>query len=146
MVSIPLVTAAPLAALLLLLAAPLPAAARQASSAGETSAYQGVFTKEQAERGQAQFHANCAECHIAQEFTGNAFMRAWTGRRVFDLFDLIRTTMPMTNPGRLSRQVYADIVAYLLQANNLPAGATPLPSDDDALKKIRLATEKNETR
>jgi hypothetical protein len=46
--------------------------------------------------------------------------------------------MPNTNPGRLSRQVYADIVAYLLEANELPAGDSPLASDDDSLKLIRM--------
>jgi S-disulfanyl-L-cysteine oxidoreductase SoxD len=132
--------AAPLALLILLVTAP-DAAARQSAGAGH-----GAFTVEQAERGKSHFGANCAECHALQEFTSNAFMRAWTNRTAYDLFELIRTTMPMTNPGRLSRQVYADIVAYLLQANGLPAGATPLPSDDDGLKKVRIAPEKNESR
>jgi mono/diheme cytochrome c family protein len=124
--------------LLVLLFAAGPAVAQQNNDAGTTSVLHGAYTAEQAARGEALFGQHCVECHIARQFTGSAFMRAWQGRRVFDLFDLIRTTMPMTNPGRLARPVYADIVAYLLQLNELPAGDEPLPGDDEALTRILM--------
>jgi hypothetical protein len=69
---------------------------------------------------------------------GDAFVRAWDGRTAFDIFELIRTTMPIDNPGRLSREQYADVVAYLFKLNRLPAGERPLPSDDDGLKQVRI--------
>jgi hypothetical protein len=48
--------------------------------------------------------------------------------------------MPNDRPGRLSRGQYAEIVAYLLQLNRLPPGDKALPSNDDALKRIRIET------
>jgi hypothetical protein len=46
--------------------------------------------------------------------------------------------MPLDNPGRLNRGQYADLVAYLLQLSGMPAGDRPLPSNDVALKAIRI--------
>jgi hypothetical protein len=65
-------------------------------------------------------------------------MGAWETRTAFDLFELIRTTMPIDNPGRLSREQYVDIVAYLFKLNRLPVGDRPLPADDEGLKQIRI--------
>jgi hypothetical protein len=47
--------------------------------------------------------------------------------------------MPADNPGKLSRNQYADIVAYLLQLNGMPAGTQALSSDPKLLEKIRIA-------
>jgi len=46
--------------------------------------------------------------------------------------------MPNDKPGKLSRGQYADIVAYLLELNGFTAGKTPLPSDDEKLKQIKI--------
>ena len=50
--------------------------------------------------------------------------------------------MPLDNPGRLSRQQNADVIAFVLKANDWPAGATELPADSAALKQIRIAAVK----
>src|SRR5205085_1867798 len=42
------------------------------------------------------------------------------------LFDLIKNTMPQTAPGTLTEGMYLDLLAYILQANGLPAGAKEL--------------------
>jgi hypothetical protein len=55
-----------------------------------------------------------------------------------ELFDYLRTTMPDDNPGRLSRGKYAEIVAYLLQLNGMPAGAGTLRTDPRKLQQIRI--------
>jgi mono/diheme cytochrome c family protein len=98
----------------------------------------GAYTEAQAARGEATYRANCTSCHATSAYLGDAFARAWDGRTAFDLFDLIRTTMPIDNPGRLSREQYADIVAYLFKLNRLPAGDRPLPADDEGLKQVRI--------
>jgi hypothetical protein len=53
---------------------------------------------------------------------------------VADLFDKISRAMPADKPGTLSRNEYADIVAYLLESNKHPAGQTELPPDSALLK------------
>ena len=118
----------------------LPAAAARAQNAPAVhpSAPRGAYTEAQAARGEATYRANCTSCHATSAYTGDAFVRAWDTRTAFDLFELIRTTMPIDNPGRLSREQYADIVAYLFKLNRLPAGDRPLPADDEGLKQVRI--------
>ena len=53
-----------------------------------------------------------------------------------DVFDRIRTTMPQDNPGSLTRDDVADILAYLLKANALPPGAKELDRRSEYLKAI----------
>lgn len=121
------------------LAVGLPDAARaQHAPATPASAPRGAYTEAQAARGEATYRANCTSCHATSAYTGDAFVHAWDTRTAFDLFELIRTTMPIDNPGRLSREQYADIVAYLFKLNRLPAGDRPLPADDDGLKQVRI--------
>ena len=45
--------------------------------------------------------------------------------------------MPLDNPGSLSSAATADIVAYILQVNNLPAGTAELTSDGAKTVKIK---------
>jgi hypothetical protein len=45
--------------------------------------------------------------------------------------------MPLDNPGSLSASATADIVAYVLQVNNLPAGAAELTADAGKTLKIK---------
>jgi len=52
------------------------------------------------------------------------------------LFDKTKTTMPRGAPATLSDKAYVDIVAYMLKANEFPAGAHELGVDD--LQKIQL--------
>ena len=101
----------------------------------------GTHTEAQAARGEATYRASCTSCHTASAHSGDNFIRGWDSRTAFDLFELIRTTMPIDNPGRLSRQQYADIVAYLFKLNALQAGDRELPTDDEGLKQIRIESK-----
>jgi hypothetical protein len=56
--------------------------------------------------------------------------------------ELIRTTMPSDGPGRLSRQQSTDLAAYLLSANNFPAGDSDLPAETDAQNDILFQAKK----
>ena len=47
------------------------------------------------------------------------------------LYTLIRNSMPADNPGGLSENNYANIVAYILQFNGVAAGTTPLTPTTD---------------
>jgi hypothetical protein len=73
---------------------------------------------------------------------GGAFTSNWNDLTVGDLFERIRTTMPLDTPGRLSRQQNADTIAFILKANGWPAGVAELPPDQAALKQIRIAAVK----
>jgi mono/diheme cytochrome c family protein len=111
--------------------------ARAQSAADSTvAAPVATYTAGQARRGQATYQRNCLECHTAAAYTGVAFRRAWAGRSPFEIWELIRTTMPQDNPGRLKPAEYADIVAYMLRLNGYPAGGEELPADAEQLRSL----------
>ena len=98
------------------------------------SVLDGVYTAAQAERGHAAYEARCVQCHEGLENDGpglmeKAFLDRWREDTLEPLFTFISTTMPGNNPGGLDAQVYADVVAYLLEAHGLPAGQRELAPD-----------------
>lgn len=109
-----------------------------------SSVADGVYTDAQADRGQTAFAAQCAPCHgqtlqgngEAPALTGADFTADWIGLTLGDLFDRIRTTMPQDTPGKLSRDQYADILAFVLKANGYPAGQKELDKRSEYLKAI----------
>ena len=98
----------------------------------------GVFTSAQAKRGQQDWTASCARCHSLTHHSGSQFEAGWNHRKVSELYERVSTTMPQDEPGSLAEDQYADIVAYVLKLNGMPAGRRPLPADPSALKKIRI--------
>jgi cytochrome c len=116
--------------------------------------WDGAYTEEQAKRGEALYRKNCAACHgsmltggeTASALTGGAFMANWNGLPMDDLFERIRRSMPQDRPGKLSRQVNADILAYVLSFNKFPAGKTELPTQSEFLKQIRFESNRPETK
>ena len=106
----------------------------------------GVYTDQQATRGKAVSENLCLQCHgeslIGTEFgpplVGKTFDDDFEGMTAGDLFDLIQTTMPQSNPGTLSPAQAADVIAYILQGNDFRSGPTPLPSNLDGLKGIKI--------
>lgn len=116
------------------------------------SVWDGVFTDEQAKRGLALSTKSCAQCHgatlgggeMAPPLTGPNFLSNWTGLTAGDLFERIRTTMPQDKPGTLKPEANADILAYILSANQFPAGKSELPSAPDALKQIQIEAAKTD--
>lgn len=117
-----------------------------AQDAGRT-VWDGVFTAAQADRGAHAYSENCGTCHGVQlDGTGEApglaggeFVANWNGLTVGDMFDRIRTTMPFDRPGGLSRETYADIVAYMLKVNGFPAGERELDRRSEVLGMIRIS-------
>jgi len=105
---------------------------------GDISAASGVFTAAQAARGREVYTNACARCHMTTQHSGATFASTWNNRRVFDLYDILYNTMPLDDPGSLSEQEYADVVAYILQLNGHPPGKGQLPTDPASLKKLRI--------
>jgi mono/diheme cytochrome c family protein len=117
-------------------------AARQEPS---RSIWDGVFTDAQAARGEKAFQAQCASCHAvlkgssdatAPALSGSEFMERWADQSVGEIFQTMRTTMPPSAPASLSKEAYADILAYVLKANKYPAGSAELVPDAAKLGQI----------
>lgn len=112
--------------------------------AGRT-VWDGVYTTEQATRGAQVYMTQCASCHgeslggldQAPALTGDQFGSTWTGTTLGDLGERIRTSMPLGNPGTVSRPQLGELLAYLLKAGGFPAGQAPLDPQTSLLGTIR---------
>jgi S-disulfanyl-L-cysteine oxidoreductase SoxD len=134
-----------------LLCAALP---QQGEQAGQPhSVWDGVYTAEQAKRGEPLYDRECSTCHgeklagheDAPPLAGQDFLESWNGLTVGKLFDKIRLTMPKGEPGEVGVQQKADILAFILSVNKFPAGKTELQKSD-ALKDIRFEAAKPESK
>ncbi|HEV3331036.1 MAG TPA: c-type cytochrome [Bryobacteraceae bacterium] len=93
----------------------------------------GIYTTAQATRGDAAYHMSCAGCHGEDLYgramgalRGDKFLDRWREDSLDILFTHIRTRMPDRAPGSLSEATYLDILAYILQVNEFPAGSAEL--------------------
>ena len=123
-----------------LVAADVPPASALEESRGHAAArsvYDGVYTAAQARRGEDMFRDHCGSCHEPDRFTGRSFVVNWAGP-LDALFSSIRTSMPEDNPGGLSPQIYADVIAYWLRLNGYPAGAEGLEGTNEAMRNVQL--------
>jgi mono/diheme cytochrome c family protein len=123
-----------------------PQAAPPAAASSGQSVLDGVFTDDQAKRGEDVYTANCAHCHGKQleggeeapTLAGAKFISSWKGSSVGDLVDRARRTMPEDDPASLTLQQYTDVIAYVLQQNHYPSGKTELPIEAEKQKLIKL--------
>src|SRR5262245_44505882 len=108
----------------------------------------GVFTDEQAKKGEAAYQRVCASCHgsdlhstepEAPDLTEGPFKFGWQGKTIADRFETIRSTMPPNKGGSLDDQTYLDIVTYILRFNNIPAGNQALQPNVNTLKQIVIS-------
>ena len=108
----------------------------------------GVFTDEQAKRGEAAYSANCVTCHGEElrstdrevpHLSDKSFKFSWIGKTIGEKYELVRETMPPKAERSLSDQVYLDIVTYILKFNKVPAGNQELKPDLETLKQITIA-------
>src|SRR4030095_11542835 len=115
---------------------------------GKASA--GVYTEEQATRGEALSKEQCAACHgdnlegsgPMPPLAGKDFLANWQGKTVGDLFEKTSTTMPATAPGSLTPDQAADVISYLLSKDSFPAGSAALESKVEPLLKIKIDSPK----
>src|SRR5262245_1051398 len=102
-----------------------------AAQTAPASRWDGLYTDDQASRGNAVFITTCANCHTLdaqgnRPLSGKKFWDSYTQKTVGDLFGFIQKNMPNGNGGTLSEKTYADLVALVLKSNGVPAGATEL--------------------
>ena len=133
----------------LLLLAPVTVGVTRAGQAATAnrfrSVWDGVYTAAQAARGEKQFDTVCSSCHgsdlqgdgaDAPPLAGMRFTKKWDGRNLRALFTVATETMPQDSPGTLDKDVYSDLLAYILQTNGFPEGSTELGHDPDDLGRI----------
>lgn len=122
------------------------AAGSLAAQEPSRSVQDGIYSEAQAARGAAAFATHCASCHGASlggigeapALIGGQFISDFDGLTVAELFDRVRATMPMTYPGGLKREQYADILAFVLKSNGFPAGPSELDHRSEYLSDIRF--------
>jgi mono/diheme cytochrome c family protein len=126
----------------------------RAVSAQEKTQWDGVYTEDQARRGEPMYQQYCASCHgpdmsggeMAPGLTGGEFSSNWNDLTLGQLFDRMRTSMPQNNPGSLTRQQIADILAFILSKGNAPAGQTELPTQSEVLGTIKYTSMNPKTK
>lgn len=120
--------------------------AAAAAPGGAKTVWDGVFSKEQAERGEAVYKTACSECHgndlagdgFAPALAGGEFMGNWNDLSVGDLFERIRISMPPSGPSSVTPAQKADIVAHLMSQNKFPVGTGELEPKTEVLKLIKI--------
>jgi len=114
------------------------------------SQWDGVYSMEQAKRGEPLYSDRCAACHgsdlsggeMAPALVGFAFTANWDGLTLGDLFERIRISMPQNDPMALNRAQKADILAYVLSKGGYPDGEAELPSQTEVLRTINFLAMK----
>jgi len=121
---------------------------QQEKSSAPHSVWDGVYTDEQAKRGEGLYQKKCASCHgdkltggeSAPPLAGGQFLSNWNGLTLDVLFERIRLTMPSDNPAQVGRPAKADILAYMLNMNKFPPGKTDLQYKAELMKDILIET------
>jgi mono/diheme cytochrome c family protein len=138
----PFFVAAVIAAVVAAAAGAVPAVAGAQTPPAKITLLDGLYTDDQASRGNAVFSSTCANCHTLDSqgnrpLSGKKFWDSYTQKTVGDLFAFIQKNMPNGNGGSLSEKTYADLVALILKSNGIPAGTTDLvPSEVAAIPII----------
>jgi hypothetical protein len=109
----------------------------------------GIYTEEQAGRGQEHFAKSCSNCHNADlngndrgpALKGDRFLGNWLNGSVGSLFSKIRFFMPATYPETVPDGDKIEILSFLLKVNGFPSGAGVLPLDQEELDKIPIVRQ-----
>jgi len=119
--------------------------------AQQRTVWDGVYTEEQATRGEALYGEHCGKCHGATlqgngegalPLTGATFKSTWNGVTMGAMFDRVRLSMPQDKPATMTRQQVADLLAFILRANKFPAGTSELARQTDVLNAITFQADK----
>jgi mono/diheme cytochrome c family protein len=114
------------------------------------SVWTGVYTAAQAATGEELYVAACARCHgddlegreRAPALAGGTFGQRWDGATLKTLFERVEQ-MPPDDPGaRLTPQKDIDVLAFLLSANEVPAGTAKLEPDKEVLAHITYTSQR----
>lgn len=106
------------------------------------SVWDGVYVDAQAARGRTVYDKQCAGCHgnkleglglgNGPALQGQRFVETWEGN-LFALFDMMRSPMPRAEDVTVPDGEVLDALAFILQANGMPAGRGDLKADDLSL-------------
>ena len=115
-------------------------------AAQQVTVWDGVFTSEQADRGEKLYADRCVRCHgdtlqgveAAPALVGSTFYNNWEGETLDALFERMRMSMPQDRPGSLTRAENADILAYMLSTAAYPAGKMTLDAQGGARTRGRI--------
>jgi alcohol dehydrogenase (cytochrome c) len=109
------------------------------SSAQEQTA---IFTDQQIGLGLQVYQQNCSNgCHQPDMLGGGpvaslrqlGFSSIWGTSTVAELFETIKTSMPPTNVGGLTDEMYLAVIAFILSANGAVSGDAPLLADSQTV-------------
>ncbi|MEK9648405.1 MAG: c-type cytochrome, partial [Gammaproteobacteria bacterium] len=125
-----------------------------ATAAAQTSTREGVYTEQQAVAGGALYLRSCVECHgitlaggeAGPALVGGAFWQQWQDQSLAAFYQITASTMPVNNPNGFTPEQYADLVAFMLQQNGLPAGEENLPSSAPNLVAISMQPSESPVR
>lgn len=93
--------------------------------------WSGIYTREQAEDGAKVYADACSRCH-REDLSGYAglrgakFIENWREDNLESLWNRLSKAMPAGAPGSLSEKEYLDVLAFILQENEFPAGKQAL--------------------
>jgi mono/diheme cytochrome c family protein len=115
------------------------------SEAGATARVS--FTGDQVQRGSDIYADRCVQCHGdtldngefgGPPLNGSYFKKHWGGGSAAALVAFMKAKMPPDRPGSLTDQSYADLAAFLLDANDYPKGDKELPPDTPSQQAMSL--------
>lgn len=129
-------------------AVPIVKSAAAASVSAKTN-WDGVFTEQQAQRGQQVYQRACSACHleslqgddVSPTLVGKGFLARFNGLSAHEMVQNLRASMPQNAPDSLGDRAYIDLVSYLLKANGSKTGALELPLDVAELEKIAIVDQ-----
>jgi len=115
----------------------------------QRTVWDGVYADKQADTGAPLYDEHCSRCHgdrleasdYGPPLLGPEFRENWNGKTLRDLFERIRTTMPMNKPQSLDRPVLVNILAYLLYINGFPSGESELIPSRENLMGIKILAD-----
>jgi len=108
----------------------------------------GIYTEQQAKRGEALYQTRCSTCHGANlagrtgpPLTGDDFLSNWETQPLLELANKIFKTMPKDDTNPLTPKESADLLAYILQVGKFPSGRADLVLNEAALEKKKKPSE-----
>ena len=108
------------------------------AQADDAKIWSGVYSTQQAQRGEKTYEAFCTRCHGLNLLGGRQgagggpalkdtnFWVSWERAPISSLFSKIQRTMPLDSPGSLRDDDYTDLLSFILAQNTFPAGKVEL--------------------
>jgi mono/diheme cytochrome c family protein len=120
------------------------------AAGSERGILNGVYSDEQRRKGVQVYINQCSTCHgerlrggeSAPALSGASFRDHWVGRTLDDLMQKVNL-MPPKDPGRLTPDEAASVIAVILAANGFPPGTEELSSASNLLQQVRIESPKS---